>query len=31
MGPAVWGDYVVAGALVMGRDGGTLAIFGFKG
>jgi outer membrane protein assembly factor BamB len=30
MGPAVWGDYVVAGALVMGLDGGTLAIFGFK-
>ena len=30
MGPAVWGDYVVAGALVMGRDGGTLAIFRLK-
>ena len=22
MGPAIWGDYVVAGALIMGNDGG---------
>ncbi len=27
MGPAVWGDYVVAGALVYGRKGGLLRIF----
>ncbi len=28
MGPAVWGDYVVAGALVYGRNGGLLRIYG---
>lgn len=27
MGPAVWGDYVVAGALIFGRDGGLLRIY----
>lgn len=27
MGPAIWGDYVVAGALVYGRDGGVLNIY----
>ncbi|HEV7920922.1 MAG TPA: PQQ-binding-like beta-propeller repeat protein [Thermoanaerobaculia bacterium] len=27
MGPAVWGDYVIAGALVAGRDGGVLNIY----
>ena len=27
MGPAVWGNYVVAGALVYGRDGGVLKIY----
>lgn len=27
MGPAVWQDYVVAGALVFGRDGGILRIY----
>lgn len=27
MGPAVWKDYVVAGALVFGRDGGILRIY----
>ncbi|MBV9497020.1 MAG: PQQ-binding-like beta-propeller repeat protein [Acidobacteria bacterium] len=27
MGPAIWGDYVVAGALVAGRDGGVLNIY----
>lgn len=27
MGPAVWGGYVVAGALVYGRDGGILRIY----
>jgi outer membrane protein assembly factor BamB len=27
MGPAVWQDYVVAGALVYGRDGGILRIY----
>ena len=26
-GPAVWGDYVVVGALVNGRDGGLLRIY----
>lgn len=26
-GPAIWGDYVVAGALINGRDGGTLKIY----
>jgi hypothetical protein len=28
LGPAVWKDYVVAGALVFGRDGGVLRIYG---
>lgn len=27
MGPAVWGDYVVAGALILGSTGGILKIF----
>ena len=27
LGPAVWGDYIVAGALVRGRDGGLLRIY----
>ncbi|MCI0487226.1 MAG: PQQ-binding-like beta-propeller repeat protein [Blastocatellia bacterium] len=27
MGPAVWGNYVVAGALIFGRDGGILRIY----
>jgi hypothetical protein len=27
MGPAVWQNYVVAGALVYGRDGGILRIY----
>jgi hypothetical protein len=27
MGPAVWGDYVVAGGLIYGRDGGLLRIY----
>lgn len=30
MGPAVCGDYVVAGALVYGGDGGVLRIYGLK-
>lgn len=28
LGPAVWKNYVVAGALVFGRDGGVLRIYG---
>jgi len=28
MGPAIWKNYVVAGALVFGRDGGVLKIYG---
>ena len=28
LGPAIWKDYVVAGALVFGRDGGVLKIYG---
>lgn len=28
LGPAIWRDYVVAGALVFGRDGGVLKIYG---
>jgi outer membrane protein assembly factor BamB len=28
LGPAVWKNYVVAGALVFGRDGGLLRIYG---
>jgi outer membrane protein assembly factor BamB len=31
MGPAVCGDYVVAGALVFGGDGGVLRIYGITG
>ncbi|HEY6392002.1 MAG TPA: PQQ-binding-like beta-propeller repeat protein [Bryobacteraceae bacterium] len=27
LGPAIWGDYVVAGALVFGRRGGVLRIY----
>jgi hypothetical protein len=27
LGPAVWGNYIVAGALVRGRDGGLLRIY----
>jgi len=30
MGPAVWGNYVVAGALVYGRDGGVLKIYNLQ-
>ena len=30
MGPAVCGNYVVAGALVFGGDGGVLRIYGIK-
>ena len=30
MGPAVWGNYVVAGGLVFGRDGGVLRIYGIQ-
>jgi outer membrane protein assembly factor BamB len=28
LGPAVWGDYVVAGALTLGGEGGLLRIYG---
>lgn len=31
MGPAVWQEYVVAGALVFGRDGGILRIYKLQG
>ncbi|MBL8238104.1 MAG: PQQ-binding-like beta-propeller repeat protein [Bryobacterales bacterium] len=31
LGPAIWGNYVVAGALVFGRDGGVLKIYGLPG
>lgn len=31
MGPAVWQEYVVAGALVYGRDGGILRIYKLQG
>ena len=27
LGPAIWGDYVVAWALILGRDGGVLKIY----
>lgn len=30
MGPAVWQDYVVAGGLIQGRDGGVLKIYTLK-
>ncbi len=30
LGPAVYGDYVVAGALILGRDGGVLKIYGLS-
>ena len=30
LGPAIWKEYVVAGALVFGRDGGVLKIYGLK-
>jgi outer membrane protein assembly factor BamB len=30
LGPAVWKNYVVAGALVFGRDGGVLRIYGLS-
>jgi hypothetical protein len=30
LGPAIWKNYVVAGALVFGRDGGVLRIYGAK-
>lgn len=30
LGPAIWKNYVVAGALVFGRDGGVLRIYGLK-
>ncbi|HEY2960862.1 MAG TPA: hypothetical protein VGJ37_00475 [Pyrinomonadaceae bacterium] len=30
LGPAIWKNYVVAGALVFGRDGGVLKIYGLK-
>lgn len=29
LGPAVWKNYVVAGALIFGRDGGILRIYGW--
>jgi outer membrane protein assembly factor BamB len=28
LGPAIWQNYVVGGALVFGRDGGVLKIYG---
>lgn len=31
MGPAIWGDYVVAGGLINGRDGGILRIYTLSG
>jgi outer membrane protein assembly factor BamB len=31
LGPAVWGNYVVAGALVYGREGGVLRIYKLPG
>ncbi len=30
LGPAIWRNYVVAGALVFGRDGGVLKIYGLR-
>jgi hypothetical protein len=30
LGPAIWGDYVVAGALVTGGEGGVLNIYTLK-
>lgn len=30
LGPAIWKNYVVAGALVFGRDGGLLRIYGLS-
>jgi outer membrane protein assembly factor BamB len=30
LGAAIWKDYVVAGALVFGRDGGVLRIYGLS-
>jgi outer membrane protein assembly factor BamB len=30
LGPAIWKNYVVAGALVFGRDGGILRIYGLQ-
>ncbi len=30
MGPAIWGSYVVAGALIAGLNGGVLNIYGLK-
>jgi hypothetical protein len=30
MGPAICGDYLVAGGLVFGGDGGILRIYGVK-
>lgn len=30
LGPAIWNNYVVAGALVLGRDGGVLKIYGLS-
>jgi outer membrane protein assembly factor BamB len=30
IGPAIWKNYVVAGALIMGRDGGVLKIYGLQ-
>lgn len=30
LGPAISGDFVVVGGLVMGRDGGILRVFGFN-
>jgi outer membrane protein assembly factor BamB len=30
LGPAIWKDYVVAGALIFGRDGGILRIYGLQ-
>lgn len=30
LGPAIWGDYVVAGGLILGQSGGILEIYGPK-
>jgi outer membrane protein assembly factor BamB len=30
MGPAIWGEYVVAGSLIQGLEGGVLNIYGLK-
>jgi hypothetical protein len=30
MGPAIWGNYVAAGALIQSLEGGVLNIYGLK-